>query len=208
MITRISAVSNNNYQYYRKNNNIKNISFQACTQKLFKPVMVNESLQKLVDKIGSFLQAMPEFSKLSKPMQIKFEKGVFGFMIDKTKPNSMKVSIKVKENSDKIESWDSLNEFKEGIEMIINNQGQMVEGSYYEVGANHILFERGYKNKRRIKHRNEYYRPVNNDIFSWRLIKAEQDALVGPSGYEYDKEGFISFFFELAGAKTSFFAKK
>jgi len=210
MISKITAISNNSYQNYRKNNqkSINNLSFRAGSKEFVKPILINAELQKLADKISSYLQIMPEYSKLSQPAQVKFGNGVIGFIIDKTKTGFSKILIKHKETSNEIQSWDSLSEFKEGIEMIVNNNGQMIEGNYYELGERNILFERNNKNIRRMKHYNEYYRPVNNDIFPWRLVKSKQTTIVGPAGFDYDREGFMSLFFEMAEPKTSFLPRK
>ena len=76
--------------------NYSNINFQAKTLKLKKPVLENPEMQKLSDKISTFLEKMPQNFNIKKPVQIKAGENLIGFTIDRTEEDKTKLIIKLK----------------------------------------------------------------------------------------------------------------
>lgn len=183
-----------------------NIAFKSMT--LRKPVVADAEVQKINNKIISMFQKLPEFSATKKPLEIPFKNGIAGFIIDKSNNEMAKISIKVKENSNKIKNWDSISEFDKGMDIVLDKKGQMLEGVYYEAGGCHLLFRRLAKNNRRILYKHNLYMPDNMDKYSWKRITAGDNVFSTHERIQVDKDKFEVLFFEMAELDTSILAKK
>lgn len=166
-----------NYRIY------SNINFQAKTLKLRKPVLENPETQKLADKISSFLEKLPQNFNIKKPILVKLNEDIVGFTIDRTDENKTKLVIKRKEHSEKINEWNSNDEFCEILNIVLNNNNQMVEGSYTEPGiwGYGYLFERNNRNIRRLKMGGHTYIPAANDVDTWKAIKKDERLIMNNS---------------------------
>lgn len=183
-----------------------NINFGA-NLKLRKPAFADAELQKAINKISSLLKKLPEFSETKKPIQIPFKEGVLGFTINKSVNERSKISIKIKEKSDKIKDWDSITEFDKGMEFVLNKKGQMIEGVYYEAGGCHLLFRRQQKNYRRILYKHNEYMPENFEKYSWKRISGCEKIFSTCERIYVDPKKAEAMFFEMAELDTSLLAK-
>jgi hypothetical protein len=186
---------------------IDDIAFKA-TSVLRKPSFIDKDIQKLSDKILSLYQKLPEFSAVRKPFEIPYKKGVVALVIDKTEAIRTKISLKIKENTKKINDWNSLAEFDKGIDMVINKKGQMIEGVYYEAGGCHMIFRRQPKNLRRILYKHNQYIPSNLGKYYWERITAGEKIFSTEEKIDVDQNKIEALFFEMAECSTSLLGKK
>ena len=196
----------NNIKKNEKPNPIDDLTFKSYS--LRKPSFVDKDIQKLSDRIVSLYQKLPEYSAVNKPIEIPFKNGVVGLIIDKSEAIRTKISLKLKENSKKINNWNSLAEFDKGIDMVINKKGQMTEGVYYEAGGCHIIFRKQNKNLRRILYKHNQYIPSNIEKYCWERIANGEKIFSTQEKIDVDQNKIEALFFEMAEATTSLTIKK
>lgn len=166
--------------------NYSDITFQAKSLKLQKPVLENPEMQKLSDRISSFLEKMPQNFNIKKPIEMQLGTDIIGFTIDKTEENKTKILIKRKQNTEKVSNWESSKEYDEVMSFVLNNKGQMIEGCYsqpspYGYYGNACLFERNQRNIRRIKMGNNIYIPAANEGDTWKAVNKDERLILNNS---------------------------
>lgn len=191
----------------KNNKTINNVTFQA-NRNLKKPSFIDKDIQKLSNKIVSLYQKLPEYSVVNKPIEIPYKKGIAGLIIDKSEAIRTKISLKIKESSKKINNWNSLSEFDKGIDMVINKNGQMIEGVYYEAGGCHIIFRRQNKNLRRILYKHNVYIPSNMGKYYWERIAGGEKIFSTLEKIDVNENKVEALFFEMAEASTSLSVKE
>ena len=171
-----TTVNSPNYNFF-------NINFQAKTLKLTRPVLANPETQKLSDKISSFLEKIPQNFNIEKPVQMKIGNDLVGFTIDRRAENKTKLVIKLKENSDSFENWNKSEEYSEILNIILNEKGQMIEGSYTEPNnwGGGYIFERKNRNIRRITMGNSVYIPAANEGNTWKAVNKDERLILNNS---------------------------
>ena len=211
MYLKINPIINYNKNFIKRkqNNDINNnnITFTRGTT-LKKPAFVNKNIQKISNKIISIYQQLPEYSAIKKPLQIPFEDGIAAFTVDKTQNEISKISLKIKENSKRINNWESISEFDKGMDMIINKKGQMTEGVYYEAGGHHLIFRRLANNLRRIIFKHNQYIPSKLEKYSWERIAGGEKIFSTSEKIYVDQDKPEVLFFEMAERSTSLLAEK
>lgn len=186
--------------------NYSNINFQAKTLKLKKPVLENAEIQKLSDKISTFLEKMPQNFNIKKPVQIKAGENLIGFTIDRTEEDKTKLIIKLKKYADSFDNWDSSKEFDEILNVVLNDKGQMIEGSYTEPGVwgYGYLFERNNRNIRRIKVGKNVYIPAANEGNTWKAVNKDERLILNNSiPFFPEKYNLYELFCELTKLNTA-----
>lgn len=178
--------------------------------KLKKPVIKDPVLEKINSKILSYIEKLPQSSKISKPIIVNFEDGMAGFIVDKTKKETF-VSLKMAKGFNKFESFDSIQTPFMVLEFSLNKNGQMTKGMYYDMpGRMNAIFTRDARNVRRIQYANAFYKPITEDENLW--LKMVPDAC----DYQYASSAnsmifraneLQSYFSELAKKDVSLFAK-
>ena len=156
------------------------VSFGAKVVKLKKPVLENKSVQALSNKISSFLEKIPNDFSINKPVLTTVGDDIVGFTINKTEAKT-NITIKRKDLSDKIIDWNANKEFCEILTLVLNNKGQMIEGSYSKAGAWNYgyLFERNEKNIRRLKFAGMTFTPTAGDNNTWKAINRDERLIIG-----------------------------
>ena len=180
-----------NYKHY------SNINFQAKTVKLRKPVLENPETQKLANKISSFLEKLPQNFNIKNPIKTKLGHDIVGFTIDRTDEAKTKLVIKRKEHSEDFENWNSNNEFSEILNIVLNDKGQMIEGSYTEPGSwgYGYLFERNNRNIRRIKLGGHSFMPAANEGNTWKAVKNDERLILNNSISLFPDDYTLRYFF-------------
>ncbi|MBE7711211.1 MAG: hypothetical protein E7Z92_03620 [Cyanobacteria bacterium SIG31] len=188
----------------------QNVSFKASLV-LKKANIQNPNIQKLNDKIVSYIQKLPDLAKLSKPIIIDFKDGVAGFLVDKTRNNGTFVNIKIADNLKALTNWDCPQEPFLALEMTINKAGQMINGIYYSMPERMTYaFTRSPKNVRRIEHGNATYKPVNDNSNLWlKNVPHVVDYQYYSTAQkmEFNETELQKYFSELAKRETSIFLK-
>lgn len=177
---KILAINNIKHQIYNKteqkntitqNNVEKNQTWVDSTNLAFKkaivlrkPVYESPVIEKLVNRITSFFNMLPEYSKTTRPVALKYNGGIAGFMIDKFEKNATKISIKMFPGKENLEDWNARDVDFYALEMLLNKKGQMVKGMYYNMpGRMNYIFDRLPNNIRRIKYANAFYMQSKED---------------------------------------------
>ena len=175
------------------------------------PIIKNPIIKKINNKILSYIERLPESSKISKPVIMNFDDGIVGFVVDKTKKEGTFVSLKMVKGFEKIESFDSIKTPFMALEFTLNKNGQMTKGMYYDMpGRMNAIFTRDARNVRRIQYANAFYKPVAENENLWLKMVPE----VGEYQYassankmEFRDNEIQEYFSELAKKNVSVFAK-
>ena len=182
-----------------------------ASSKLKEPIIKNPIIKKINNKILSYIERLPESSKISKPVIMNFDDGIVGFVVDKTKKEGTFVSLKMVKGFEKIESFDSIKTPFMALEFTLNKNGQMTKGMYYDMpGRMNAIFTRDARNVRRIQYANAFYKPVAENENLWLKMVPE----VGEYQYassankmEFRDNEIQEYFSELAKKNVSVFAK-
>ena len=143
---------------------------------LKKPVYESQITEKLAEKIASYIQKIPEASKILQPISFKYDGGVAGFVVDKTKKNETKISVKMFDGKEELGDWNSRGGEFTALEMSLNKKGQMTKGMYYSMpNRMNYIFERLPKNVRRVKYANAFYMQRKEDGRWTKLVQQAAD---------------------------------
>jgi hypothetical protein len=112
---------------------------------------------------------------------------IVGFTIDRTEENKTKILIKRQQYAEKLTNWDSSKDYDEILNIVLDNNGQMIEGSYtqpnpynsfYSYGDGY-LFERSNKNIRRLKLAGQTFIPTAGDNNTWKAVNKDERLILG-----------------------------
>ena len=188
----------------------QDIAFKSALV-LKKPCIKSPDIQKINDKIVSYVQKLPERAKLSRPMMIGFKDGVAGILVDKSKDNGTFVNIKIADSVDALSNWNSPEEPYMALEMTLNTAGQMINGTYYSMPERMTYaFTRSPKNVRRIEFANASYMPANEGANLWKKIiphVVDYQYFAAAQKMEFNETELQEYFSELAKKDISILVK-
>lgn len=176
---------------------------------LKKPVYESQITEKLAEKIASYIQKIPEASKILQPISFKYDGGVAGFVVDKTKKNETKISVKMFDGKEELGDWNSREGEFTALEMSLNKKGQMTKGMYYSMPCRmNYIFERLPRNARRVKYANAFYMQRKEDNRWTKLVLKSPDYQYASSLeniMDYSESKLHDMFIKLAEKDTVFF---
>ncbi len=179
--------------------------------KLRKPTIKSPIIEKINNKVLSYVEKLPSSSKISKPVVVNFEDGMAGFIVDKTKKDGTLVSLKMVKGFEKIESFDSIKTPFMALEFTLDKNGQMTKGMYYDMPCRmNAIFTRDSRNIRRIQYANAFYKPIAEDENLWLKMVPEAGEYQYASSANkmvFKDNELQEFFSELAKKDVSLFVK-
>ncbi len=177
------------------------LAFKAGATKLIKPQFKTPVQQKISSKIATYLEFLPEKSKIKTPIIMNIDDKIISFSMDKTMGAGLtNVSIKMVDEDNNASM----------LNMTIDKKGQVKCGAYHEPNGLSTIFERSVNRMRRMQYGNAYYRAAGDNETLWYRMITHVDETISPNAakrMEFNGTELQEILSEMAKKSTSFLVK-